>query len=214
METFFVRQFYVFATLVSWKQSKTTISLNFRSTVLRFCNIKTIFVRQFYVFATLVSGKQNKTTISRNHHSTVPRFCNIKTIFVRQFHVFATLMSGKHCKTTISLNFRRQFKVLATSRRFSFDSSTVLYHWCPENKAKQRCEGQNVWQFYVFATKIAPRRFLSDNSIFWTKKNENTVFSHVFTICFSSKPCWNTKERKKNAAFAAPGKRNTISRHL
>ena len=98
---FFVRQFYDFATWCAGKQSKTTISQNFRSTVLRFCNIKTIFVRQFYVFATWCAGKQSKTTISRNFRSTVLRFCNIKTIFVRQFYVFATLMSGKQSKTTI-----------------------------------------------------------------------------------------------------------------
>ena len=72
----FVRQFYVFATLMSGKHCKTTISRNFRSTVQRFCNIKTIFVRQFYVFATLMSEKHCKTTISRPKCATVLRFWN------------------------------------------------------------------------------------------------------------------------------------------
>ena len=166
MGSIFVRQFYFFATLVSGKHCKTTISRNFRSTVLRFCNIKTIFVRQFYVFATLISGKHCKTTISRNVRSTVPRCCNIKTIFVRQFYVFGTLMSGKHCKTTISV-------------KFSFDSSTFLQHqdtfrstllrfWNTDvRKTKQNNDSKaKMRQFYVFITKMAPRLFLSDSSIF------------------------------------------------
>ena len=131
----FVRQFYVFATWCAGKQSKTTISRFFRSTVLRFCIIKTIFVRQFYVFATLMSGKQSKTTISRNFRSTLLRFCNTKTIFVRQFYVFETLMSGQQSKTTIpkpkcatvlrfcyqntaKAIFGRQFYILSKKCRF------------------------------------------------------------------------------------------------
>ena len=48
----FVRQFYVFATLMSGKQSKTTISRPKCATVLRFCYLncaKAIFERQFYI---------------------------------------------------------------------------------------------------------------------------------------------------------------------
>ena len=46
----------------------------------------------------------------------------------------------------------------ATSRRFSFDSSTFSQHWCPENKAKQRFQSQNVRQFYVFATLMSGKQ--------------------------------------------------------
>ena len=59
--------------------------------------------------------------------------------------------------------FVRQFYVFATSRRFSFDSSTFLQHDVPENKAKHRFREIFVRQFYVFATS---RRFSSDSSTF------------------------------------------------
>ena len=48
-------------------------------------------------------------------------------------------------KTTISQH----------GNEFSFDSSTFLQHWCPENKAKQRFHDQHVRQFYVFATLMS-----------------------------------------------------------
>ena len=59
-----VRQFNVFATLMSGKHCKTTISQPKCATC------------QFYVFATLMSGKHYKTTISRPTCATVLRFCN------------------------------------------------------------------------------------------------------------------------------------------
>ena len=70
----------------------------------------------------------------------------------------------------------------ATSRRFSFDSSTFLQHWCPENKAKQRFHDQNVRQFYVFATlmtgkqsktTISKMRF-QEALAFWSVPNMKT----------------------------------------
>ena len=71
---------------------------------------------------------------------------------------------------------------------FSFDSSTFLEHWCPENKAKQRFHDQNVRQFYVFGTLMSGNQ--SKTTISWYR---------------------NKKERKKNAANDAQGKRNSIS---
>ena len=76
----------------------------------------------------------------------------------------------------------RQFYVFATSRRCLFDNSTFSQHWCLESKAKQLFQGQNVRQFYGFATKMAPTRFLSDSSIFWTKNVENAMFSYASAI--------------------------------
>ena len=103
----FVRQFYVFGTLMSGKQSKTTISRNFRSTLLRFCNTKTIFVRQFYVFETLMSGQQSKTTIRKPKCATVLRFCyqnRAKAIFERQFYILDQ-KTRKHRVFMCFLNF-------------------------------------------------------------------------------------------------------------
>ena len=102
-----VRQFDVFATLMSGKHCKTTISRNFRSTVLRFGNIKTIFVRQFYVFGTLMSGKQSKTTIRRPKCATVLRFHyskGAKAIFERQFYILSK-KCRKHCVFTSFCDF-------------------------------------------------------------------------------------------------------------
>ena len=120
----FVRQFYVFATLMSGKHCKTTISRPKCATVLRFCNTGV--------------QKQSKTAISQNFCSTVLRFGNIKTIFVRQFYVFATLMSRKHCETTISLNFRSTVLRFCNIKTIFVRQLYVIATLMPENTVKQR----------------------------------------------------------------------------
>ena len=53
---------------------------------------------------------------------------------------------------------------------FSFDSSTFLQHWCPENKAKQRFHDQNVRQFYVFGTLMSGKQSKTTISRYQNKK--------------------------------------------
>ena len=117
---FFVRRFYVFATWCAGKQRKTTIARNFRSTVLRSCNIKTVSVRKLVLRfrnTDVRKPEQNNDfkTFLFDSSTFLQHWCPENTvqrrfheIFVRQFFFccFATLMSRKHCKTTVSRNFR------------------------------------------------------------------------------------------------------------
>ena len=135
--------------------------------------------------------KQRFCNMGTNFRSTVLRFRNTDVRKTKQnndftkFSVDSSTFLQHWCPENKAFHkiFVRQFYVFATSRRFSFDSSTFSQHWCPENKAKQRCRKPKMCDSSMFLLpKIAPRRFLSDSSIFWTKKPENTVFSHVFAI--------------------------------
>jgi len=137
-----MRQIYVFAPLMSGKQSKTMISQSKNATDLRFCNtdvrktkqnnnftIKKI--RQFNVFAMLMSRKQSKTMISRPKCATVQRFCNTD---VR--------------KTKQNIDFTTKLR----------DSSTFLRHRCPESKAKQWFHDLKMRQFNVFAPVMSGKQ--------------------------------------------------------
>ena len=60
--------------------------------------------------------------------------------------------------------------ILQHGDQFSFDSSTFLQHWCPENKAKQRFHDQNVRQFYVFGTLMSGKQSKTTISRYQSKK--------------------------------------------
>ena len=76
-----VRQFYVFATLMSGKQSKK--------------RFHKIFVRQFYEFAALMSGKQNKTTISKMKTREALTFLTVRKMKTREALTFLTVFNQK-----------------------------------------------------------------------------------------------------------------------
>ena len=93
-----MRQFYVFETMMSGKQSKTKIWSPECATVLRFCNTDVRKTKQNNDFTTKM---YDSSTFSQHwcpENIVKQRFHDQN---VRQFYVFATLMSGKHCKTTI-----------------------------------------------------------------------------------------------------------------
>ena len=115
---------------------------NFRSTVLRFCNINIIFVRQFYVFATSHSGNYCKTMILQNFRSTVLRFCNINMIFVRQLYVFATWYAGKQSKTTISKLKTKEALTFLTVRKLKTREALTFSLVFTAATTKRRADGR------------------------------------------------------------------------
>ena len=60
--------------------------------------------------------------------------------------------------------------ILQHGDEFSFDSSTFLEHWCPENTVKQRFHDQNVRQFYVFGTLMSGKQSKTTISRYQSKK--------------------------------------------
>ena len=97
---------------MSRKHSKTMISRNFRSTVLRFCNIKTILVRQFYVFATLMSGKQSKTSIYKMKTREALTFLTVRKLKTREALTFSLVFTvattrGRAGAATASIKSRK-----------------------------------------------------------------------------------------------------------
>ena len=93
-----VQQFYVFATLMSRKQSKTTIWSPKCATVLRFCNTDVRKTKQNNDFTTKMCDSSTFLQHWCPENKAKQRFHDQN---VRQFYVFETLMSGKQSKTTI-----------------------------------------------------------------------------------------------------------------
>ena len=124
----FVRQFYVFATLVSGKESKTTISLNFRSTVLRFCNIKTILVRQFYVFATWCAGKQSKTSIYKMKTKEALTFLTVRKLKTREALTFSLVFTAATTKARAEPRRTSFSEKQPTHRNLSVSRSHTASH--------------------------------------------------------------------------------------
>ena len=181
---------------------------NFRSTVLRFCNIDVRKTKQNNEFTTKMCDSSAFLQHWCPENKAKQRFHDQH---VRQFYVFGTLMSRKQNKTMI---LRRQISCSQSKTMiFSFFSSkTSVFFWFSSFFHRKPL---GFFDFRTFSndssTFSPPRRFLSDSSTFWAKNAENTVFSHVFTIFYDTKAY---KNEKKNAANDAQGKQNTISRHF
>ena len=165
----------------------------FRSTVLRFRNTDVQKTKQNNDFT-----KTNFLFTKQNNDFR--NFCIENPLF---FLIFMFFSSKTLRFFWFSNVFERQFHVFPTKAIFE------RQFYILDQKTRNHCVFTCFCHF--FAAKTAPRRFLSDSSIFWTKKPENTVFSHVFTIFYDTKAY---KSEKKNAANDAPGKQNTISRHF
>ena len=147
---FFVRQFYVFATLMSGKQSKTTISRPKCATVLRFCNTDVRKTKQNNDFTT----KMCDSSTFLQHwcpENTVKQWFHDQN--VRQFYVSA----GKHRKTTISKMKTREALAFMTLRKMKTREALTFLtvfkknddfvkEWCDLQKWKRE-KPLRFWRF-------------------------------------------------------------------